>query len=223
MSVGACHTTGGRTSVDRSPWSDDPRAAAKDELLRYAVEHPEGAPVIVAARSVLAPDADAGDANHRLALRFYREHDELFKTDTRDGLRWVEPRNPAFTCPAAKHSPKHGEGDGATDDTFPVCSETGETGPSSPREDARDALGGRRVVDTDGERGMLLDALATYRGSTEDRYHRLDRVRGSGPETVMLPYSTRFNAPGRVADSRERVESAFSAASDRSTVRCASP
>ena len=182
---------------------------------RYAVEHPEGAPVIVAARSVLAPDADAGDGDHRLALRFYREHGDLFKTARRDGFAWVEPRNPAFTCPAVKHSPKHGEGDGTTDDTEPVSEQTGETGPSSPREDARDALAGRRVVDTDAARGLLLDALATYRESTEDRYHRLDRVRGNGPETVMLPYSTRFNAPGRVADSWERVESAFSAASDR--------
>ena len=126
-----CHSPTGH----RPPWADDPRAAAKDALLKYAVEHPEGAPVIVAARSVLDVET-AGDAGHRLALRFYREHDDLFKIARRDGLLWVEPRNPAFTRPAAKHSPKHGEGDGTTDDTFPVCSETGKTGPSSPREDA---------------------------------------------------------------------------------------
>ena len=144
---------------------------------------------------MLAPDADAGDANHRLALRFYREHGDLFKIARRYGLLWVEPRNPAFTCPAAKHSPKHGEGDGATDDTEPVSEQTGETGiagPSSPREDARDALGGRRVVDRDAERGMLLDALATYWESTGDMFHRLKRVRRSGPETLLAPYTTRL-------------------------------
>lgn len=213
MSTDPCHTAG----TAPSPWVDDPRADAKDALLRYAVNHPEGAPVIVAARSVLAVET-AGDANHRLALRFYDGHPDLFKTDTRDGLRWVEPRNPAFTRPANNHSPKHGEGDGTTDDTSPVSPKTGgtvETRPSSPRANARDALAGRRVVDRDTSRGMLLDALATYRETTEDRFHQLDRVRGRGEETLLVPYVTRFNAPSRVADSRERVETAFDAARGR--------
>lgn len=210
----ACHTTEGRSSVWQPPWADDPRADAKDALLTYAVENPEGTPVVVAVRSVVTPNTDAGDADHRLALRFYREYPNLLKTGTRDGILWVWPRTAAFTCSATKHSPKHAEGGGVSDDTVRLPSKTSQS-PRTPKENARAALSRRAVVSSDAVRGLLLDALATYRETTEDRYHRLDRVRGDGPETLFVPYSTRFNAVGRAARTRERIETAFDAASAR--------
>jgi len=119
----------------------------------------------------------------------------LFKTARRDGLVWVYPEGSAFTCSANKHGPKHAEGDGGTGDT--------------PKRNARNALGRRRTVETDGSRAYLLDALATYRETTEDRFHRLDRVRGNGPEHLLVPYSTRFNSGRRVGEARERFDTAL--------------
>jgi hypothetical protein len=194
----------------------DPRADAKDELLTYAVENREDAPVVVAARAVLNPDADAGDADHRLALRFYRGHPDLFKTDRQDGLVWVWPRTPAFTCPANKHRPKHGDSDGTGDDTAATGeSGGGNSGRDRPKVNALAALGRRRTVECDGTRGYLLDALATYRETTEDHFHRLDRERGDGPEHLLVPYSTRFNSNRRVRDARERFGGALDRAADR--------
>ncbi|MFB6235214.1 MAG: hypothetical protein ABEH81_12970 [Halopenitus sp.] len=198
MSAPACHTSGGEQAACRTEWADDPRSEDKDALLKYTVEHPEGTPVVCAARDVLDPETEAGDADHRLALRFYRDHPEYFKTDRRDGLTWVWPRGPAFTRPANKHRPKHADGDG--------------TGEDVPKANARAALGRRRTVESDGTRAYLLGALATYRETTEDRFHRLDRVRGDGPEHLLVPYSTRFNSGRRVGEARERFDGALAEA-----------
>lgn len=183
------------------PWADHPRADAKDWLLKYALEYREGTPVICAVRDALNSDAVAGDADHRLALRFYREHSDLFKTDRQDGLVWVWPDGDAFHSTANNHSPKHADYDGVSDD-MPKCN-------------ARNALARRRLVESDGGRGYLLGALATYRETTEDRFHRLDRVRGSGPEHLLVPYVNRFNSPRRVGEARERFAGAFDRAGER--------
>lgn len=66
-------------------------------MLKYARENGYGVPVVNAVRAVVNADAEAGDADHRLALRVYRDHPDLFKIDRRDGFVWVEPR------PAALH------------------------------------------------------------------------------------------------------------------------
>ena len=195
MSSTPCHTSGGGQDECTLPWATDPRAEAKNELLEYTVEHPEGASVVVATRTVLDANTDAGEADHRLALRFYKNHPDLFKTDRRDGFVWVWPRSQAFTCSANKHSPKYGEGGGSSGNI--------------PKQNARNALARRQVVETDGSRAHLLGALATYRETTEDRFHRLDRVRGDGPEHFLVPYSTRFNSSERVSDARERFKEAF--------------
>ncbi|WP_411962825.1 hypothetical protein [Haloferax sp. YSMS24] len=197
------------------PWADDPRANAKVDLLKYTVEHPEGAPIVVATRAVLNHDADAGDADHRLALRFYRDNPSLFKTDKQDGLVWVWPRTSAFTCTANKHSPKHGGRDGLGDDTAETADWDVDEEKRRPKTNARSALGQCQVIERDGVRGYLLDALATYRETTADRYHRLDRVRGDGPDTLMVPYSTRFNSHRRVRDARERFGGALDRAARR--------
>ncbi|MFO7834104.1 MAG: hypothetical protein R6V31_08640 [Halohasta sp.] len=93
-----CHSPGVLDPAVRRPWGDDPRADDKDDLAAYVVENAYGVPVVRAARAVLGADTEAGDADHRLALRFYTEdYAHLFKTTRRDGLMWVEPR------PAASH------------------------------------------------------------------------------------------------------------------------
>lgn len=195
MSPSACHTAGGQPSRTSYPWAGDARADDKDALLEYIVEHPEGVPIIQAARAVLSEDTTAGDADHQLTLRFYRNHTERFKTERRDGLLWVWPRSKAFTCSANKHTPKHGDSEG-TDENI-------------PKQNAQNALSRRQVVEDDGSRAYLLGTLATRRETTEDRFHRLDRVRGDGPEHLLVPYSTRFNSIERVTESRERFGAAL--------------
>lgn len=203
MSAGACHGDGGQPASSARPWADHRRGDAKDDLLKYAAEHPEGAPVIRAARTVLDPDAEAGDASHRLALRFFQNHPNFFETATRDGLRWVGPRTAAFHSTANKQGPKPAD--------------SGDPGVSSradyPKANARAALNRRRTVCDDATRGVLLGALATYRETTEDRFHAFeDTFTG---EHMLVPYSTRFNDPVRVADARERFDAAWSAAAER--------
>lgn len=199
-----CHTTGRSDSTEDWPWSADPRAHGKNALCKYIVENPTGAPIVVATREAISPDANAGDADHRLALRFYRNYPRFFKTDRRDGMIWVWPRTPAFTCPANKHSPKPADDGEVADDTA-----------RSPKENARNALRNRNTIENSEERGYLLDALATYRESTDGRYNRFDKTRGIGAETLLIKYVNRFNASNRVADSCERLEVAFAAASER--------
>jgi len=81
---GPCHTAGPGDTASRLPWTDDPRGTEKTELLKYALQNPEGVRPTVAARKVLNPEAVAGDADDRLARRFYENHGKLFKTARRD-------------------------------------------------------------------------------------------------------------------------------------------
>jgi len=105
VSAPACHTPeSGQTEV-RRPWNGDPRADAKDALLAYAVENAYSVPVVRAVRAVLDPDAEAGDADHRLALRFYTEdYAHLFKTTRRGGFVCVEPEPWAFVLKSSRQT-----------------------------------------------------------------------------------------------------------------------
>lgn len=193
---GACHEpTGGHSSASL-PWADDPRGDDKTRLLKYARENGYGVPVVNAVRAVLSPDAEAGDADHRLALRFYRDHPDLFKTDRRDGFVWVEPRPAAFHLTASKHSPKHTDGDGVA------------------LSNAKNVLGRRRAVTSDGTRGVLLGALAAKRDATEDEYV-VYRDRTDPSNHLLVPFATRFNSPRRVREARERFDGVWRTAADR--------
>jgi hypothetical protein len=194
----ACHEpTRGHSSASL-PWADDPRGDDKTRLLKYVRENDYGVPVVNAVRAIVAPDAEAGDADHRLALRFYRDHSTLFKTDGRDGFVWIEPRPAAFHLSASKHSPKH------TDVDWVALS------------NAKNVLGRRRAVTSDGTRGVLLGALAAKRDAIEDEFV-VFRERANPSNHLLVPFATRFNSLRRVREARQRFDGAWRTAVDSST------
>jgi len=227
----ACHTTGAGDSSGRLPWSGDPRAAAKTELLKYARQNPTGVRPTVAARAVLDPETRGGDRDARFSRRFYENHPDLFKTTRQGRDTWVEPRPAAFHLNRGKHRAKNGDGGGTGYDTDETPGfeggRTGENGPEvasteeddGPREFAKDRarsfLSGYSSIGSDATRADLLAELGTELTSIEDRVTVMERVRGSGPDYLLAPYRTRFNSPARVAENRERFEEAFDRATER--------
>lgn len=191
----ACHEPTEDHSSASLPWADDPRGDDKTRLLKYSRANGYGVPVVNAVRAVVNPDAEAGNADHRLALRFYRDHPDLFKTDRRDGFIWVEPRPAAFHLTASKHSPKHTDGDGVA------------------LSNAKTVLGRRRAVTSDGTRGVLLGALAAKRDATEDEFV-VFRDRADPSNHLLVPFATRFNSPRRVRESHQRFDGAWREAAD---------
>lgn len=228
MTSSACHTTGTGDFSSRLPWSGDPRAAAKTELLRYARENPTGIRPTVAARSVLDPDARGGDRDARFARRFYENHSDLFKITRQGRDTWVEPRPAAFHLNRRKHRAKNGDGGGVGYDTEGTpeveAGRTGEDGPevvsvgedNGPRKFAKDRvrsfLSRYASIRSGATRAALLDGLATELASIEDRVTVMEKVRGSGPDYLLAPYRTRFNSPSRVAENQERFREAFARA-----------
>lgn len=192
----ACHGPIGDHSSASLPWADHPRGDDKTRLLKYVRENGCGVSVVNAVRAVVNPDAEAGDADHRLALRFYGDHPDLFKTDRRGGLVWVEPRPAAFHLTASKHSPKHTDGDGVA------------------LSNAKNVLGRRRAVTSNGTRGVLLGGLAAKRDATEDEFMAF-RDRTDPSNHLLVPYATRFNSPRRVRQARQRFDGAWRTAAAR--------
>lgn len=198
MTSAACHTSGAGDSSRRLPWADDPRAADKTELLKYARQNSEGVRPTVAARAVLDPDATGGDANARLARRFYENHPDLFKTTRRDGETWVEPTPEAFRRPSLDTASKH---------TVETDDEPGD-GDGVAVSNGRAILGRRRTVEDDAVRGDLLGAFGAKREATEDRFHAFEDSFSPGSYR-LVPYATRFNSSRRVAETRDRYETAW--------------
>jgi len=190
-----CHTSGVEQASVRRPWAGDPRADAKDALLAYALEHPEGVPVICAARAVLDPDAEAGDADHRLALRFYDENNpNRFKTDRRDGYHlWVEP-DPHLLLNSSRHT---------SADLSQVPGSLPSRAPSGrAAQVARSVLRDRCEITPGrqgaGVRAALTHALAAHREGVDTEGMRPDRV--SDPSRVAArqgEYLGAFEAAAR--------------------------
>lgn len=195
----ACQSTGPAPASRSLPWADDPRAGDKTRLWRYLAVTPEGAPLASIVRGVFGDGTALDGADATLAWRFYRENPDLFRTDRRDGLRWVEPQETAFTRPPNKHRVKPSDG--------------GATGGDRLRPNTRAMLDRWRTVEEEGERGYLLGQLAAYRETTEDRYHAFeDTFTG---EHLLVPYATRFNSGRRVAEAREAFDGALARAAER--------
>lgn len=188
----ACQSTGDRPPAGNLPWSGDPRAADKTDLLEYARQNPEGVRPTVAARAVLDSEATAGDRNDRLARRTFENHPDLFKTTRLDGDVWVEPTPEAFRRPSLDTASKH---------TVETDGEPGDGGGVAVS-NAEAILGRRRTVEDDAVRGDLLGAGAK-RSSTEDRFHAFEDSFSPG-SYLFVPYSTRFNSGRRVAETRDR-------------------
>lgn len=202
MTSAACHTSGAGDSSRRLPWSGDPRAAAKTELLKYARQNPTGVRPTVAARAILDPDARGGDRDARFSRRFYENHPDLFKITRQGRDMWVEPRPTAFHLNHRKHRAKNGDGGGTDYDTDQTPrvegGRTGEEGPevASVGEDdgpgefakdrARSFLSGYSSIGSDTTRADLLAELGTELASIEDRVTVMERVRGRD-QTTSLP------------------------------------
>ena len=175
------------------PWSSDRRGDDKTRLLRYALEHPEGTPIIMAVRDTLNADSDGAGADYQLANRFYSSHAEYFKIDSRDRHRWVEPRPVAFHLTTSKHHSKpHDEGGVA-------------------KSNVTNALKRRRAIKFDSERGLVLGGLGAKRGATEGKWLLMEG-RGQEHPHLVLPYRTLYNSSERVDGAIARYHTAWSTA-----------
>jgi hypothetical protein len=87
-----------------------------------------------------------------------------------------------------------------------------------PRDRAQSILDKR--VRLDGRNGQdyragLLRQLGTEREIQQDKFKILSRVRGSGPEHLLIPYLTRFNDADRAGDTQDRFRTGLQTAAER--------
>lgn len=190
--VSDCRVRGHACSV---PWTDDARADAKTRLLEFVAGTPDGANLPYIVRTVFERDTDMAQSDAQLARRFFESHPELFKTTQRDGYTWVYPRRAAFHLTRRKHRAKTTDGDGATGNTA-------ETGRDFAKDRARAMLSKVSELGSDSLRADMLGELGTELASVADTWNVFERVRGSGPEYLCLPYRNRFNSPSRASDLR---------------------
>ena len=229
----ACQTGGYVHSPLRAPWRGDDREVAKTRLYKYVRRQPNGVPLAKVVRDVFGGDAvTSAGADYQLARRFF-ESCSWFQTARRDGNLWVEPTLELFNL-----SPQHanrktsgrqrdglsdssasgltaGRGDDSTD-----CPKDIETADSQqyPKDRAQSILGKRTVLDgRNGQdyRAGLLRELGTEREVQQDKFKILSRVRGSGPEHLLIPYLTRFNDEGRASDIQDGFRTALRRAAGR--------
>jgi len=195
VTPGACQTAGSGDTACAVPWTDDARADAKTRLLEFVTGTPDGANLPYIVRTVFGRDTDMSGADGQLARRFFKSHPELFKTHRRDGYTWVYPRRAAFHLNRRKHRAKTPDGDGATGNAA-------ETGPDFAKDRARAMLSKVSTLGSDSLGADMLGELGTELASVADTWNVFERVRGSGPEYLCLPYRNRFNSPSRASDLR---------------------
>jgi len=195
MSTGTtgCQLSDQDVAVRDLPWATDPRGDDKTQLWKYALEHPEGSPIIMAVRDVMNASSEGADADYQLANRFYSSQAKYFKIDRRDRHKWVEPRPTAFHLTTSKHSSKpHHSTDIA-------------------KSNARAALSRRRQFTDDASKGVVLGAMAAKRSATDHKYLILQNTDDDDTH-LTTPYRTRFNSPARVNKAIARYHTAWSEA-----------
>lgn len=193
MTPGACQTAGSGDTACSVPWTDDARADVKTRLLEFVTGTPDGANLPHIVRTVFGRDTDMAGSDAQLARRFFESHPELFKTTQRDGYTWVYPRRAAFHLNRRKHRAKTADGDG-------TMGNAAETGPDFAKDRARAMLSKVSELGSDSLRADMLGELGTELASVADTWNVFERVRGSGPEYLCLPYRNRFNSPSRASD-----------------------
>lgn len=212
-----------------APWRDTPREDDKTRLFRYVRYAPEGTPLSKVVRDVFGPESvETADADYQLARRFYDRHD-CFKTDRRGGLTWVYPTGDAFHLNRSKQSAGNGDGAGFGRQTVgrtPSDGSGGRTGtgvedvPAYAKDRARSLLSKVSGIDADGLRADVLGELGTELGDIAEKFVWLERVRGSGPEDVLVPYSTRFNSPEKVGEIQRKFHRAIDRGEERYESAC---
>jgi hypothetical protein len=214
-------------------WRGDRREVSKTRLFKYVRRAPEGTPLSKVVGDVFGQDAvDSAGADYQLARRFFSGSD-LFKIARRDGNLWVEPATEAFHLSRqyANRKTSVGRGDGLSNgsgggstagrgDNRADCGlDLGDRDSRQyPRDRAQSILDKRIRLDGRGGhdyRAGLLRQLGIEREIQQDKFKILSRVRGSGPEHLLIPYVTRFNDTDRAGDTQDRFRTALQRASQR--------
>lgn len=208
LTPGACQIAGPGDPACPLPWDGDRRADAKTDLFRFVAGTPEGANLPYIVRTVFGRDTDLAGADAQLARRFFADHPELFETTRLDGYLWVDPTPAALHLNRRKQRAKNEDGDGVGAD-FP------EDRPYWAKDRARAFLSSWSTIGSDSIRADLLQELATERESIDDVWNVFERVRGSGPEYLCVPYRTRFNSSDRAGVLRSSWERAWERTGDR--------
>ena len=226
---GACHSGGPYPGASSPPWAGDRRAGDKARLFQYVRHAPEGTPLSKIVADVFGGDVDAGDAEYQLARRFFARHSEFFKTDSRGGLTWIEPRlglygwlnlRPPYV---ERKTSGRRRGDGEADSVDVVDGvERGDAdgagdggGQMYAKERVRQYLSHYLSVESDAVRRGLFNQFTKDVEGTADKWQVFERERGSGDDYLCLPYRTRYNDAGRATDIRTGFETALRTASRR--------
>ena len=226
---GACHSGGSHRGASSPPWAGDRRAGDKARLFQYVRHAPEGTPLSKIVADVFGGDVDAGDAEYQLARRFFARHSEFFKTDSRGGLTWVEPRlglyerlnlRPPYV---ERKTSGRRRGDGETDSADVVDGvERGDAsgagdgdGQMYAKERVRQYVDRYLSVESDAVRRGLFNQFTKDVEGTADKWQVFESVRGGGDDYLCLPYRTRYNDAGRATEIREGFETALRTSSRR--------
>ena len=210
----ACHNGDGLEASASVPWRGTQREAAKWRLFEYVRHEAAGVPLAKVVGDVFGGDADPGDRDYQLARRFFARHSEFFKTDSRGGLTWVEPRLGLFgrlnlRQQYAKRKTNGRDGDG------PIANGGEALGPAYAKDRTAAYLEKYLQIESEGTQRALLKALVKDKAGTEDKWQVFERVRGSGDDYLCLPYRTRHNDGGRAGDVRDGFEHALRTATRR--------
>jgi hypothetical protein len=222
-------------------WRGTQRESDKTRLFKYVRRESDGVQLSRVVADVFGQDAvDTAGADYQLARRFFKRHD-AFKTTRRDGTLWVEPTLAAFnSSPQYANDKTRGQRQGGLSNGENWGSSAGRTSntdcPSSrdtdgqsiveaasmtwqaqyPKDRAEAVLSKRLVMDgSNGAhdyRAELLRELGTERVAQSDKFKILRKVRGTGSDYLLIPYSTRFNDADRAGDIQQGFRTALETA-----------
>jgi hypothetical protein len=176
---------------------------------------PEGTPLSKIVADVFGGDVEAGDAEYQLARRFFARHSEFFKTDSRGGLSWVEPRLGLYERLNLRPSYVERKTSGRRQGDATAGVDSGETDKMYAKDRVRQYLSHYLRVGSDAVRSGLFDQFTKDVEGTADKWQVFERVRGAGDDYLCLPYRTRYNDAGRATDIRTGFETALRTASRR--------
>jgi|GEM_PF-2172592 len=221
-----------------APWRGTDREADKTQLFKYVRYEANGVPLAKVVSDIFGEGSiRSANADYQLARRFYDRYD-LFKTERRSWILWVEPTLDVFnlsqqyanrkTSGGRQGGLSNGESSGNTGVSSRAARRTGGTDsvedavelvePTYPKGRAKSILSKRTILD-DSHGGLdyredLLAELATERNIQADKYQVLERVRATGNPYLLIPYLTRFNDRARARNTRDRFRTALRQAAE---------
>jgi hypothetical protein len=214
-----CQTTGEPHTAFTAPWRGKAREADKTALFDYVRHNASGVPLTKVVSDVFGVEATTGEADYRLAKRFFERYSDLFKTYERGPHKWVEPQldlyrglNLRQQSIQNKTSVRRGDGE-ATALQSEAESTDSDGDPQYAKERVQSYLDNYLQVRSDSVKGSLLEAMITDIEGNEDLWQVLaNRVTD---EYLCLPYNTRHNSGGKAGKVREGFESALAEATNR--------